>query len=115
MGKSITNHSQQEFPDLLELLIEVFDNAQVAIVIADNDTVIRHVNPEFTRLLGYSREEALENKISDLIIPDKTIETALGIQTRVDSGERVEYETWRQTKDGNNSRTCQGISHINEK
>jgi two-component system sensor histidine kinase/response regulator len=100
MKKTKISQAEQKFPDLSELLIEVFDNALMAIVIADNDTIIKGVNPEFTKVFGYSTEEAIEKSIAELIIPETAMDQALNVKSRMEAGERVEYESIRRTKDG---------------
>ena len=90
----------QQFPDLTDLLTEVFDNALVAIIIADTVPVIRYVNHEFTRLFGYTREEATGKRIAELISVDENSVKLKDVKKQIDSGKRVEYETLRRTKDG---------------
>jgi diguanylate cyclase (GGDEF)-like protein/PAS domain S-box-containing protein len=43
----------------LRINASVFDTSQEAIIIADADNLITDVNPAFTRITGYSREDAL--------------------------------------------------------
>ena len=100
MKKITAIKPELEFPSLSDLLIEVFDNALVAIIIADTIPVIKYVNPEFTRLFGFSPEEAIGKHISSLIAVDNNSDALANVKKQIDSGARVQYETSRQTKDG---------------
>ena len=84
----------------IEFLEQVLDNAQVAIVIADRDVIIERINPEFTRIFGYTEEEAIGKSIPDLIVPDISFAQSGEVNSRLEKGEQVEYETMRRTKDG---------------
>ncbi len=86
-----------------ETLAQLLENAQVAIVIADNDLVVHGINREFTEMFGYTSEESVGSKITDLImLENRPLETSMKIRERVDKGERIEYETIRKRKDGSN-------------
>ena len=72
----------------------------MAIVIADKDIVITQVNPEFTKIFGYAAQEAVGKTIKELIIPDIAVRQSGLARRRIESGERIEYETLRRRKDG---------------
>lgn len=55
--RDITKHKRAE--ENLRIIASVFDNSQEAILITDANNVIIDVNPAFTHITGYSREEAL--------------------------------------------------------
>ena len=57
VGRDITELKQAEAE--LRITASVFDNSQEAIVITDADNVIIDVNPAFTHITGYSRDEVL--------------------------------------------------------
>jgi two-component system sensor histidine kinase/response regulator len=95
-----TSKAEQEFPDLSGLFREVFDNALIAIVIADNDTIIKGVNPEFTKVFGYSADEVMGKRIAELIIPETERKQVSDVKSRIEAGEKVEYESIRRTKEG---------------
>ncbi|MDD5229371.1 MAG: PAS domain-containing protein [Methylococcales bacterium] len=50
-----------------KLLVAALEAAVNGIVITDKDANIKWANPAFTRLTGYSLEEAMGNKPSELI------------------------------------------------
>lgn len=57
LGTDITARKRSE--DALRITASVFDTSQEAILITDADNVIVDVNPAFTRITGYRREEVL--------------------------------------------------------
>ena len=57
LGTDITERKHSE--DVLRITASVFDSSQEAIIITDTDNAITDVNPAFTHITGYSREEAL--------------------------------------------------------
>lgn len=50
---------RRKVEETLRITASVFDNSQEAIVITDADNVIVNVNPAFTQITGYSRDEVL--------------------------------------------------------
>jgi PAS domain S-box-containing protein len=81
----------------LEQLVEC---APEAISILDVQHRITRINSEFTRLFGFSPEEALGKRPSELIVPaERTAETDW-MKESVVSGQKITLETRRQRKDG---------------
>jgi two-component system cell cycle sensor histidine kinase/response regulator CckA len=81
----------------LEQLVEC---APEAISILDVQHRITRINSEFTRLFGFSPEEALGRRPSELIVPaERTAETDW-IKESVIGGQKITLETRRQRKDG---------------
>jgi two-component system cell cycle sensor histidine kinase/response regulator CckA len=99
MGKNNLNSKETALPRETELLEQVLNNAQVAIVIADNDHKIEHVNPEFTRIFGYTEEEAIGKYTYDLIVPEEFRIELEQLRERLEKWEPSEYESIRCTKD----------------
>ncbi|KPK28963.1 MAG: hypothetical protein AMJ61_00245 [Desulfobacterales bacterium SG8_35_2] len=89
-----------------ELLIQktyfekLFNSAPEAIVWHDNNDIIVNVNDEFTRLFGYSREEAIGKPINELVAPPDFLEEAALLSQQVNNGKRVEVDSKRKRKDG---------------
>jgi two-component system sensor histidine kinase/response regulator len=81
-------------------LEQLFESAQEAIVMVDRDDTISRVNSEFTRIFGYTRDEALGKSIDDLIVPEDLRDEADSVTKRAGRGERVALETIRQRNDG---------------
>jgi len=81
----------------LEQLVEC---APEAITILDPEYRITRVNGEFTRIFGFTPEEALGQRIDSLIVPpDRSAETRWIAELLV-KGQKVVLETKRQRKDG---------------
>ena len=57
LARDITEHKQVE--ESLHITASVFDNTQEAILITDANNLIIDVNPAFTHITGYTREEVL--------------------------------------------------------
>ena len=81
----------------LEQLVEC---APEAISILDVQHRITRINSEFTRLFGFSPEEALGKRPSELIVPaERTAETDW-IKESMVGGQKITLETRRQRRDG---------------
>ncbi len=59
IGIGADNTERKRAEDALEVTASVFENSQEAVLITDSDNVIVDVNPAFTRITGYGREEVL--------------------------------------------------------
>jgi two-component system, sensor histidine kinase and response regulator len=87
-----------KLPDKNILFETMFEVAQIGIVITDTNPNIQYVNPEFTRIFGFRKEEALGKSVADLIIKDDSDSNLITPEMLND--ESVEYETVRWHKDG---------------
>ncbi len=81
-------------------LDELFEQAPEAIALLNVEDRVVRVNKEFTRLFGYSQEEALGHGINELIAPDDLKEEAQEYTNRLSHGQRVEVDTIRRSKGG---------------
>ena len=82
------------------LLNELFEQAPQAVVLTDvQDRVVR-VNKDFTRIFGYSPDEAFGQRLSHLIAREESQEEVGEFGNLVRRGQRVDAETIRQRKDG---------------
>jgi two-component system, cell cycle sensor histidine kinase and response regulator CckA len=79
---------------------ELFESSPEGIVILDDHRKVVRMNGEFTRLFGYTQEEAEGRRIEDLVIPEDRLEESLGLTAAVAGGGTVRCETVRQHKDG---------------
>ena len=82
------------------LLDGLFARVPEAIVLLDTDDRIPQVNPEFTRVFGYTQEEARGRLINDLIIPEEHLRQGEEFSRRGLGGESLNVETVRKHKDG---------------
>jgi diguanylate cyclase (GGDEF)-like protein/PAS domain S-box-containing protein len=81
-------------------LERLFESAQEAIVMTDCDGVVLRTNNEFTRLFGYTQEEAAGRLVDDLVAPDQRHEEAARLTKRVSKRKNVSVESVRWRKDG---------------
>ncbi len=79
---------------------QLFEVAPEAIVVLDRDDRVVRANSEFTRLFGYSREEAVGRPINELIVPPELQAEGSRLTAEVAQGGRVAVETVRRRKDG---------------
>ena len=82
-------------------LSELFARVPEAVVMVDRDARITRVNPAFTQIFGYTAEEAIGQRIKDLITPDDRQEEVDSFVNRmVQTGEVFAAETVRRHKNG---------------
>ncbi|HYC32607.1 MAG TPA: ATP-binding protein [Gemmatimonadales bacterium] len=82
-------------------LSELFARVPEAVIMVDRESRITRVNPEFTKMLGYTADEALGRRISDLLAPDLLHEEIEHLMGRlVQTGEAFNVETERRHKNG---------------
>lgn len=90
-----------ELEDQRAHLSELFARVPEAVVMVDRDSSITRVNPEFTKIFGYTAEEAIGQRIIELITPDGLHEEVEGFMSRmVQTGDVFAVETVRRRKDG---------------
>lgn len=90
-----TFESQQQFQRLEALL----SNMQDGFFSADTSGRIRHVNPAFCTLLGYTEAELLAMSIPDIEASKNAEGVAAHIRKVLENG-FARFETWYQRKDG---------------
>jgi PAS domain S-box-containing protein len=83
------------------LLDTLFEQAPQALALVENlDMGVVRVNREFTRVFGYTQQEALGRPLRELIVPDEFQDEVQRRTELVSQGQRVDAETVRQRKDG---------------
>ena len=81
-------------------LDQLVECAPEAITILDSCHQVTRINSEFTRMFGFTLEEALGRPLDELVVPpDRTAESDW-IQEAVEKGQKVTLETKRRRKDG---------------
>ena len=81
-------------------LDQLFESAQEAILLSENDGSIIRANKDFFRLFGYSQDEVIGKNIDKLIALEKQFESAATITQSVVDGKNIAIETKRKKKDG---------------
>jgi PAS domain S-box-containing protein len=82
------------------LLDELFEHAPEAIALMSVDNRVLRVNREFTRVFGYTPQEALGRRLTELIVSGELGEEVNRYPESVSYGHRVDPEAVRQRKDG---------------
>jgi diguanylate cyclase (GGDEF)-like protein/PAS domain S-box-containing protein len=78
----------------------LFENAPEAIAILDEHDHIIRINGQFTRMFGYTEDEAVGQNISELIGPADLIDEGANLTSRVAAGEKITVQALRRHKDG---------------
>lgn len=78
----------------------LFENAPEAVVIVDRHHRIVRVNQEFTRMFGYTLDEARGRQLDRLIVPTARETEAESLNSVIEQGKSVSMETQRIRKDG---------------
>lgn len=77
------------------MLQQLFDNAPVGIAISDTENKVRQVNKSFEQIFGYSRSEALDRNINELIVPEGKMEEARSLSEHSKNGKSIQAKTIR--------------------
>ncbi|MCX6133088.1 MAG: PAS domain S-box protein [Ignavibacteriales bacterium] len=97
---TVRKKAEEELYVQTSYLERLFNSAPEAIVWHDNDDLVINVNDEFTRMFGYTREDAIGKPINDLVAPPELRGEARSLSQRVARGQRVEVDSRRKCKDG---------------
>lgn len=92
------------------LLDELFEQAPQAVVLMNVNHEVVRVNREFTRVFGYSQQEAHGRRLSEMIVPDESLDEVQRYADMLARGQRVDAEGERRRKDG--SRLYVSIVHV---
>jgi PAS domain S-box-containing protein len=79
---------------------KLFELAPEAIVLRDLEDRVLRVNQEFTKMFGFSAEEALGRNVKSLIVPTDVQQQCDEVREALKRGERVSAELIRRRKDG---------------
>jgi PAS domain S-box-containing protein len=101
----ITERTEQrrELATERDRLSALFENSGEPIAYCefqDGDPVVRDVNSAFAEVFGYDREQAIDARLDELIVPDDHRDEGTAINQRARAGEQVVAETERETVDG---------------
>ena len=80
-------------------LAQFFESTPEAIVVSDNQTRILRTNAAFSRLFGYTEEEALGRSIDELVVPRGLKAEGVGLSQTAQRGAEFLVETVRRRKD----------------
>jgi PAS domain S-box-containing protein len=82
-------------------LEHLYNSIPAAIAITSTSGIISMINREFINLFGFSSEEAVNNNINDLIVPDDLKEEAVRIDSLASKNKMEVRQTLRKDKSGN--------------
>ena len=82
-------------------LEHLYNSTPAAIAITSPSGIISMINREFTNLFGFTLEEAVNNNINDLIVPDDFKEEARKIDNLASLNQKEVRQTIRKDKYGN--------------
>ncbi|MBT8491230.1 MAG: PAS domain S-box protein [Deltaproteobacteria bacterium] len=101
-ARDITNRKRVEEKLKVEkaYLERLFESSPEAIALVDSESNFMHLNSEFSRLFGYTLNEAKGQCLDDLLLPDHLHDEGVTITQEVINGKRITHETVRQRKDG---------------
>ncbi|MNB97958.1 Autoinducer 2 sensor kinase/phosphatase LuxQ [compost metagenome] len=92
--------TEREYNEKLRLYLNVIEQAPMSILITDKDRQIEYINPYFTEVTGYSKEEIL-GKTPSLLKTDKTgRETYNQLNETLDAGGKWHGEFVNRKKNG---------------
>jgi PAS domain S-box-containing protein len=81
-------------------LEQLFDSAREGIAVTDVKGTVQSINKEFSRIFGYTTDEAVGKSIDVLIAPQKKSEEASLLTERAGQGESIALEAVRRCKNG---------------
>ncbi len=81
-------------------LNHLFESAPEGIAMSDENHIVQRVNKEFTKIFGYTQEDAVGRSIDDLVAPRELLEEAESLTKSLDEGNTASFESIRQRKDG---------------
>ena len=96
---------------------KLFNSAPEAISLQDDNDLIVDVNEEFTKIFGYSSEEAIGKPINDLVLPEEVQDDASLFSNKMLQCNIVEVDSKRKRKDGTTvdvSILCAPIIHVGQ-
>src|SRR5450759_5006843 len=82
-------------------LEHLYNSTPAAIAITSSSGIISMINREFTNLFGFTSEEAVNNYINDLVVPDDLKEEAIRIDNLASMNQKEVRQTIRKDKSGN--------------
>ena len=100
VGVVVVTSVADRFQKQKTLLDELYEQAPQAVTLMNVDHRIVRVNKEFTRIFGYSSEEAVGRNIDELIVPAESRDDTREYTDLVAQGQRVDAESVLQRKDG---------------
>lgn len=112
VGSARNVTAQKAAEDKLRLASLVLENSGEAMMVTDPDNAIVEINPAFTRLTGYGRDEVLGKNPAVLHSGRQTSTFYRDMWREIDDTGRWQGELWNKRKDGSCYAQWQTISTI---
>jgi len=77
---------------------QLFEIAQEGVVMTDLEHRVIFINDAFTRIFGFSQQEAKGRSIDELVAPTDVLPLAAHISNQVTSGKKISFEALRRRK-----------------
>lgn len=97
---SAAKQAEQNLRQQSAFFEQLFQSSPDAVAVVDHGGDIQRVNRAFTRLFGYGNHEAAGRNITALLSPEDLRQEAEALRQAVRSGQAIQVETRRRTKDG---------------
>lgn len=94
----LDTHQRQR--DRFQRLFQHLPEPTIAYTFDDGVPIIQAVNDAFVDTVGYAEEEIIGKSVDDVLVSDARLEEARDIDRRIRSGELVDAEVIRSTRDG---------------
>lgn len=95
--------TRQALEEERAFLNELFEATPAAIVMSDEKARVIRINKEFTRLFGFTPEEAIGRNIDELVVSKEEMARVKKIyRPKIDRGESIVHEGIRKSKKGKN-------------
>jgi diguanylate cyclase (GGDEF)-like protein/PAS domain S-box-containing protein len=114
-GAQIDISRRKSAEEALGLAASVFSSSYEAIVITDADNRIVDVNPAFTRITGYSREESIGRDPSLLSSGRQSAAFYRAMWEALETNDYWQGELWNRHKDGSEFAEVLSISRVRDR
>jgi PAS domain S-box-containing protein len=78
----------------------LFESLLFGVVVLNNKDMVLDCNSEFLKMFGYKKNQVINKRINDLIVPDFLKDEGSNLTTDVVTGKIIASETKRKTADG---------------
>lgn len=98
--KNLKIHNEKAQDELLKLR-QAVENSSEIIIMMDTDGVFKYINPEFSKVYGYSSEEVIGKYTYEILLNGSTAHDFKSIKEKLLKGSSVKGELLNRTKGGN--------------
>ncbi|HEV2491279.1 MAG TPA: PAS domain S-box protein [Candidatus Acidoferrales bacterium] len=81
-------------------LSALIDSVPLGLIASDQHGAVLSINPAFSRMFGYSREESVGKDLDELIVPAELLAEGNEYTRKRIEGQSIQFESQRKRKDG---------------